>query len=126
MVDNSTPIEGDTITYTVMVGNAGPDWATRVQVNDLLPAGVSLISAVPSGSTTYNAGTGTWNIGSLGDATSETLRITATVNSGTAGTTITNVAEVSASDQADPDSSPNKILPGKTTRTVPTSPLSSL
>src|SRR5262249_33613584 len=55
-VSDATPNVGDTITFTVTLSNLGPDAATNVAVDDLLPAGLSFVSAAPSlGS--YNSGT---------------------------------------------------------------------
>src|SRR4029450_5076815 len=44
-VDNATPNVGDTIAFTVTLTNNGPDPATNVQVADLLPLGLTLVSA---------------------------------------------------------------------------------
>src|SRR5262249_45650729 len=56
-VSNSTPTVGDTIIYTVTVTNGGPANATGVALTDLLPAGLTFISATPSQGT-YNSSTG--------------------------------------------------------------------
>ncbi len=45
VVDNPTPSVGDTITFTLVVTNAGPGRATGVTVENTLPAGVSFVSA---------------------------------------------------------------------------------
>ena len=58
-VDNGTPGEGDTVTYTVTVQNTGPGPATVVQIMDQLPSGVTYVSATPSQGT-YNSGSGDW------------------------------------------------------------------
>ena len=63
---------GDTITYTVTVRDAGPSAATGVAVQDLLPAGLTFVSATPSRGS-YNSGTGTWTIGNLSLSTAQTL-----------------------------------------------------
>ena len=47
-VSDPTPNVGDTITFTVTLTNTGPDAATGVQVTDLLPAGLTFVSATPS------------------------------------------------------------------------------
>src|SRR5262249_49933486 len=53
-VDNATPNVGDVITYTVAVTDNGPNSATNVIVNDLLPAGLAFVVATPSQGT-YNS-----------------------------------------------------------------------
>jgi uncharacterized repeat protein (TIGR01451 family) len=52
-VSNATPNVGDQITFTETLSNLGPDAATGVQLTDLLPAGLSFVSATPSQGT-YN------------------------------------------------------------------------
>jgi uncharacterized repeat protein (TIGR01451 family) len=73
-----------------------------VQVTDLLPAGLTFVSATPSAGT-YDETTGVWNIGDVANAAAPTLQIVATVGSTAA---IVNAAEVTASDANDPDSTP--------------------
>ncbi len=101
-VDNSLPNEGDTITYTVTLTNNGPDDATGIIVDDQLPAGLSLSTAIPSPGT-YDDGTGNWSVGNLTSGSNATLTLLATVDSGTAGNTIINTAAVTTSGQNDPD-----------------------
>ena len=64
-VSDATPNVGDTITFTVTLTNTGPDAATGVQVTDLLPAGLTFVSADPSQGT-YTAATGLWDVGTRG------------------------------------------------------------
>ena len=52
---------------------------------------------------TYNSGSGVWTVGDLANGASATLTLTATVDAGTAGSTITNTAAVTGLDQVDPD-----------------------
>jgi uncharacterized repeat protein (TIGR01451 family) len=102
-VDNATPLEGDTVVYTVTVTNHGPVDATGVSLSDVLPAGLTYVGDDAAASNTfYDSGTGVWAVGSLSNAGAATLHITATVNLGTAGSTLTNTASVSGSDQPDP------------------------
>ncbi|MCP3937732.1 MAG: DUF2341 domain-containing protein, partial [Actinomycetia bacterium] len=100
-VDDSTPTEGDTVVYTVVLDNNGPSATTNVTVTDLLPGGVTYVSDVPT-TGSYISGTGVWTVGSMANGASETLTITTTVDPGTATTTIVNTASVSASDLSDP------------------------
>jgi uncharacterized repeat protein (TIGR01451 family) len=105
-VDNHLPYEGSTIVFTVIVQNTGPAAATNIQVTDQLPGDVTY----QSHSTTmgnYNSGTGIWAISSLGVNNNATLTIAATVNAGTAGSPVSNIATITAVDQSDPDSGDN-------------------
>ncbi|PKQ69743.1 Ig-like domain-containing protein [Raineya orbicola] len=102
-ISNSSPNVGTNVTFTLTASNAGPDPATNVVVNDLLPAGYTFVSATPSQGT-YNNVTGVWNVGSLGIGGSATLTIVATVN---ASGPYTNTATISTPDQNDPNTSNN-------------------
>jgi uncharacterized repeat protein (TIGR01451 family) len=102
-VSNATPNVGDQITFTVTLTNNGPQAATGVTVTDLLPAGLTFVSAAPSQGT-YTSGTGVWNVGTIASGASTTLVITATVVSPNAQT---NSATITASDQADPNPNNN-------------------
>lgn len=77
-VNNSNPIIGQKIKYTITATNYGPATATNVIVNDLLPGGLIYVSHVAS-SGTYVSSTGDWAIPSIGNGNSVTLDITATV-----------------------------------------------
>ena len=101
-VDNTSPNVGDTVTFTVMAQNSGPDGATGVNVTDVLPSGVQFVSNSLSVGT-YNSTTGIWNIGSLANGANASLQIIGTVLS--LGET-TNTAQVTSADQSDPDSTP--------------------
>jgi uncharacterized repeat protein (TIGR01451 family) len=96
-VDDPTPTVGDTVAFTLTLSNAGPDAATGVTVTDLLPAGLSFVSATPSQGT-YAEATGIWSVGTVTSTTAPTLVIRARV--ATTGT-LANYAQVSAADQAD-------------------------
>ncbi|MDT4955304.1 MAG: large repetitive protein [Acidobacteriota bacterium] len=102
-VNNATPSFGQSVIFTITLSNAGPDGATGVAVKDLLPAGLTFSSYTATVGS-YVSGTGIWTVGSLASGGSATLQITATVN---AYGSITNTAQVSATDQSDPDSTPN-------------------
>jgi uncharacterized repeat protein (TIGR01451 family) len=94
-VDNGSPTTGSTIHYTLTVSATGPSTSFGIVANDVLPAGLTFVSASsPEGS--YNNSTGVWTIGSLNVGQTATLTITATVTAST-GTAITNTATVSES-----------------------------
>ena len=105
-VNNATPGVGDTVTFTVIVNNQGPDNATGVEVTDLLATGINFVSATPSAGS-YVPGTGVWTVGNLVGGSSATLTINGTVSS--VGSR-TNTAEITAVDQPDPDSTPGNNI----------------
>ena len=108
-VNNSTPNVGSNVIFTVTVFNDGPSNATGVTVGDLLPSGYSYVSSTPSQGS-YNSGTGAWTVGSINNSASANITITATV---LASGMYANTAQVTASGQTDPDSSPNNNNPAE-------------
>jgi uncharacterized repeat protein (TIGR01451 family) len=102
-VSDATPNVGDTVTFTVTLTNNGPDTAAGVTVTDLLPVGLTFVSALPSQGT-YDSVTGLWDVGSVTPGAPQTLLIVATVVSPSAQT---NTATISDSDQFDPDTGDN-------------------
>ncbi|NYB52644.1 MAG: SBBP repeat-containing protein, partial [Methanobacteriaceae archaeon] len=63
--DKNNPIAGDTVTYTIKVGNRGPDTASDVVMTYQIPPGLEFASAsVDKGTWTYQQATRTltWNI----------------------------------------------------------------
>ena len=109
-VNDATPNVGDQVIFTITVSNAGPYAATGVLVKDVLPAGLTYVS--DDGSGAYTNGTGIWNVGTVNAAASATLHITASVTS-TAVSGVTNTAEITGSDQFDPDSTVNNNNAGE-------------
>src|SRR5262249_52371240 len=101
-VSNPTPNVGDTITFTAIVANTGPDSATAVTVTDQLPAGVTFLSATASQGA-YDNVTGIWTVGTVASAATATLSITVRV---IAPAPITNTASVEG-DQFDPNTANN-------------------
>lgn len=101
---DTTPVAGDTVTFTISVTNNGAADATGVSLTDLLPAGLSATAingTVSAGS--YDAGTGLWSIGTLPDGATATLTIEGTVDSGQGGQTITNaIADPATGNETDP------------------------
>ncbi|WP_035088216.1 DUF7507 domain-containing protein, partial [Aquimarina muelleri] len=104
-VSNATPDEGDSITYTITVTNNGPAQATNVVLTDLLPSGVTFVSATPAAD--YNAAVGVWTIGTITSAGVATLDIVASVDAGTSGDTITNTVTGVTLDQTDNNTTPD-------------------
>lgn len=89
-VNNTTPTIGNNVIYTITASNTvSGSTATSVSVNDVLPAGVTYVSATPSVGTWSNPN---WTIGNLVNGTPRTLTITGTV---VADTHYTNIATIS-------------------------------
>jgi uncharacterized repeat protein (TIGR01451 family)/fimbrial isopeptide formation D2 family protein len=103
VVDNATPSVGATVNYTLTVTNNGPDPATQIVVGDLLPAGLSLVSATPSQGS-YTAGNGRWSVGSLALNAHATMTIAARV---TASGTIDNTVSLTSLLQTDSNAANN-------------------
>jgi len=82
----------DQVVWTVNVVNNGPNDATGVKVNDVLPAGLIYQSSTASVGSYSN---GVWNIGNLAKSKTATLKITTLINK---TGDITNKATVSASE----------------------------
>ena len=114
-VSDPTPAVGTNVTFTVTARNLGPDNATGVQVRDVVPAGLTFVSATPSQGT-YNAGTGLWDIGNLATGVSVTLRITVTVNT---TNRVTNTAVRIAGIPADFDPTNNSAISRVTGSDIP-------
>ena len=105
-VSNINPSSGTNITYTLIASNIATSTvsATGVTVLDVLPAGVSFVSATGTGA--YNSNTGIWTVGTLAPNSSATMNITVTVVAAN-GAVVTNGAEIATSSAADNDSIPN-------------------
>ncbi len=106
-VHPTSPLEGELITYTLVVTNNGPGTATGVKLTDAIPGGLTFASSVfPSGQS-YNSTTGLWTIGSLANDASTTLKIIARINLDTDSDTIANTASGLTCDNGDYDLSNN-------------------
>lgn len=90
-VDIAQPAEDDLITYTITVRNDGANDRTDILAIDNLPAGVTFVSA-DSNLGVFNAPD--WTIPLLMPGEEAILLIVASVDQGTNGTTITNIASV--------------------------------
>ncbi|WP_169237160.1 choice-of-anchor Q domain-containing protein [Candidatus Roseilinea sp. NK_OTU-006] len=87
---------GGTITYTLLVTNAGPSSATSVTVTDNLPAGLTYVSASGSGwSCSFSAPTVTCTMPTLNVGAAPAIQIVATAPI-TPGLVLTNTATVNA------------------------------
>ena len=103
-INNTTPLVGSNVIFTITARNNGASNNNNVTVNDLLPSGYTYVSNTTS-TGTYNSTTGVWTIGNLNNGASATLTITATV---TSSGIYTNTATINTSSGiSDPDLSNN-------------------
>jgi uncharacterized repeat protein (TIGR01451 family) len=102
---------GSSLTYTLVVNNAGPNSADGVTVRDTLPTGVTFVSAISTQGTCTGTDDIVCNIGTLANGASATVTITV---SPTSGGMLTNTANVGSS-TTDPDTTNNEST---TTTTV--------
>jgi uncharacterized repeat protein (TIGR01451 family) len=109
-VSNPQPHLGDTITFTITLSDLGPSNASGVTVTDLLPAGLTAVTASPS-SGSYSFATGLWTVGTVTPAVAQTLLLQATVVSPSAQT---NTASISHADQFDPSTTNNSASVSET------------
>jgi uncharacterized repeat protein (TIGR01451 family) len=101
----SSLVAGGQVTYTLAVQDTGPSDASGVTVSDPLPAGQTIVSAIPSqGSCTIAAGV-VCALGTVADGGSAQVLVTANVKPNLAGE-FKNVASVT-SGQPDPESGNN-------------------
>lgn len=94
---------GEQMTYTIVVSNSGPSNAANIVVTDVLPAGLTVVAADPSGDCSVAGQSVTCSASSLAVNADYVVTLVADLNEETAqGSTITNTASVS-SDTPDPD-----------------------
>jgi uncharacterized repeat protein (TIGR01451 family) len=119
-----SPTNGQNVTFTLSITNAGPSTATSVTVTDTLPSGWTFVSATPSTSCTYLSGTVSCSMGSMVNAGTATVTIVAVPN---AAGSATNNANVSNSPEVDPNTVNNSssvtvtVNPATTTTTIASS-----
>ncbi len=102
---------GSFVNYTITVDNQGPDDATGVEISDILdPTSLEFVSVVSVGQGTFDDTTNVWAVGDVdnGESSQIVLR-TRLVGLGS----VTNIAQNSASDQYDADSSPDNDIPAE-------------
>lgn len=96
-----TAVAGTQMTYNLSVNNTGPSTATNVRIDDVLPAGVSIVSVSGTGAACTSGVPGnaalptTCNFGSLANGASKTETITVLIAPDTLGQ-INNDARVSS------------------------------
>ncbi|MBT8304407.1 MAG: DUF11 domain-containing protein, partial [Bacteroidia bacterium] len=106
-ISDLTPDEGQIIEFEYVVENLGPDNATNIQVDDLLPTGFTYDSDDSGG--LYNSVLDILNLATLNDGAKFTLKLNAYANAGTNGTVLTALGSITSLDQSDPDSSNDSV-----------------
>ena len=92
-------VAGGSVTYSLVVANAGPSDAADLSVTDTLPAGVTFVSATGTGWTCTNAGNVSVTCTRPTLATGATApAITVVVTAPAQAATLTNTATVSVDD----------------------------
>jgi len=101
VVDNASPTEGDTVTYTITVNNLSSQPVSAVVIGDVVPNGVTYVSGSIVGGdsnddSTPDSGSGlSWTVNTIAGSGSSSLSFSATVDSGAAASgTITNNANL--------------------------------
>jgi uncharacterized repeat protein (TIGR01451 family) len=102
-VNNASPVVGQVVTFTLTVHNLGPDAATNVALQDMLPGGLAFAGATASQGR-YEPFSGQWTIGTLPAGATATLTIAVEVLTYSPQS---NTAIVVPGGQFDPDLSNN-------------------
>lgn len=99
----TTVAPGGQVTYTLLVTNNGPSDASDVSVSDALPAGETLVSAVPSQGT---CSVSACQLGTVLNGGQAQILLTVDVGTTVSGT-VTNTASVSSATTPDPNQANN-------------------
>ncbi|HEX7833769.1 MAG TPA: DUF11 domain-containing protein, partial [Thermoanaerobaculia bacterium] len=94
--NSNQAVTGTTITYTILVSNAGPSPATNVIVTDDLPTGLTFLDVTPSQGTCNAADPVSCNLGTILSGANATITLRATVTATTG--TVANTASVTSTE----------------------------
>jgi uncharacterized repeat protein (TIGR01451 family) len=113
--DTPDPVTvGTNVTYTMTVTNNGPDIATDVELTDVLPGTVTLVSVTPSAGSCAGTSTIVCDLGSLANGASATVTIV--VSTSAVGTLTNTVSVTLAETDTDPS---NNVEQERTVVTLP-------
>ena len=105
-VDDTTPAPTTDVTYTIEIANTGPSTATTVELSDVIPTGMTFVSAALEGQAGSVSGSDiTFAAVSLDSNETQTATIVLTVDANASGT-LTNSASVTA-DSGETDTTNN-------------------
>ncbi|AWV97705.1 T9SS type B sorting domain-containing protein [Arcticibacterium luteifluviistationis] len=105
LVNDGTPNVGDVVTFTIKVTNKGPQTATNVKVEDVVPNGYEAIANISDAGLAVGS-TINWSIASIANGVTKELTFDAKVKAPLAGVVYNNIAKITAVDQYDSDSDP--------------------
>ncbi|HEX8515519.1 MAG TPA: ice-binding family protein [Bacteroidia bacterium] len=105
-VNNTHPIFGNNVVFTITVTNNGPDNANGVEVIDILQEGYVYVSSSAT-TGTYDPLSGEWTVGTLNNGASATLSITVTVVEG--GNYVNTAITYSANIEADMNNNSSSV-----------------
>lgn len=100
-VDRSSAAIGDTVTFTLMMANRGPDTANAIVVFDSLSMDFEYVDHRTTAGT-YDPALGRWSVAALSPGSPVDLEIDARIAAGTSGRTVWNRARILSSVEADP------------------------
>ncbi len=106
--NKSSATVGESINWSVLVWNHGPEEATGIQVSVVPPSCVTVNGVYPPGGTTFT--NGVWSIPAIAASNGANLSINVTAAQN--GACVLK-AQVIAADQTDVDSTPNNNLPAE-------------
>ena len=109
LINKALPIIGDTVTYTIIVKNNGPQDASGIEITNVFPLGLnySLVNFnVPSG-TSFDEISGVWDLKDVVIANGDSINLDLSINVITAGSFV-NLAEITRTvKENDIDSTPS-------------------
>ena len=100
---------GDMVRITVVATNNGPLTATGLQLQDAIPAALTVLSSTPTRGT-YDSGTGLWDIGSLAATAADTLVFQAEVTDDTPPFVDLVVQSLGLTREVDPNGDNNRVV----------------
>ena len=113
--DQATYMRGDTVTYSLVVTNYGPNTAVNSTLSDNVPVGLTFVSVnTTQGSCSQNLGTVSCNFGDILKDGTVTVTVVATVNSDTSG----DVKNTGTVDSDTPDSDETNNSDDETVKVV--------
>jgi uncharacterized repeat protein (TIGR01451 family) len=107
-VSDPTPAPGDNVVYTLVVRNQGPSQAHILSIDDELPEGLTYVSDNQPECTGAGRNVSCLVFAPLDSGATFTVEVTAAVAESAAGTTLRNLATVSAGGPHDPDLTDNE------------------